>query len=71
MRKETLMKQLGNLAIICARRNDLVFLLQYGEVHIEVRNKKESQTLIAAWDDDEAISAIIHELNFGKYAEKT
>ena len=65
------MKQLGNLAIVCAQRNDIVFLMQYGEIHIEVRKSKKSRkTLIAAWNDDEAIHEIIHELNFGKYAEK-
>ena len=64
------MKQLGNLAIVCAQRNDLAFLMRYGEILIEVRRKKPFQTLSVAWDDDEAIVRVIHELNFGKYAKK-
>ena len=28
----------------------------------------ERNTLHAAWDDDDAIQRIVHELNFGRYA---
>ena len=65
------MKQLGNLALVCAKRNDLTFVMLRGLVNIIVRSGESSyDTLTVAWDDDEAISDIIHELNFGKYAEK-
>ena len=65
------MKQVGNLAIVCAQRNDLTFVMLRGQVNVIVRSSESSyDTLTVAWDDDETISAIIHELNFGKYAEK-
>lgn len=64
------MKQLGNLAIVCAKRRDLVFLMMHGEAHIEVRRgKRPYETIIVAWDDDEAIERVIFELNHGKYTQ--
>lgn len=65
------MKQLGNLAIVCAKRRDLTFLMLCGFVNVIVRIGGNSyKTLKAAWDDDEAIRGIICELNFGEYVEK-
>ena len=65
------MKQLGNLAIVCAQRNDLTFVMLRGLVNVIVRSGENFyDTLTVAWDDNETISAMIHELNFGKYAEK-
>lgn len=64
------MKQLGNLAIVCAQRKDLTFVMLRGLVNVIVRSGESSyDTLTVAWDN-ETISEIIHELNFGKYAEK-
>ena len=54
------MKQLGNLAIICARRRNVL---------LQVLNGPEKRMMQAPWDNDEEISTIIHELNFGKYKE--
>lgn len=66
-----MMKQLGNLALVCAKRNDLTFVMLRGQVNVIVRSGESAyDTLTAAWNDNEAIRAIIHELNFGKYAEK-
>ena len=66
-----MMKQLGNLALVCAKRNDLTFVMLRGQVNVIVRSGESSyDTLTVAWDNDETIRAIIHELNFGKYAEK-
>ena len=66
-----MMKQLGNLALVCAKRNDLTFVMLLGQVNVIVRSGESSyDTLTVAWDNDETIRAIIHELNFGKYAEK-
>ena len=65
------MKQLGNLVIVCAQRNDLTFVMLRGLVNVIVRSGDNSyDTLTVAWDDDETIREIIYELNFGKYAEK-
>ena len=53
------MKQLGNLAIVCAQRSDVLLEIHGGQ-----------NTLCISWDDDCFIQHIIHELNFGKYANK-
>ena len=49
------MKQLGNLAIVCARRKDVTLRIEFS----------------ADWDDDETILSVIHELNFGRCAPKS
>ena len=45
-------------------------LLQVGseKVWVHVGAGPERDTLHAAWDDDDAIRRIVHELNFGRYA---
>ena len=62
------MKQLGNLAVICAKRDDTIFLMRKGMVRVIVHhiNGNGTKTLDAKWDDDDAIEEICHELNFGK-----
>jgi hypothetical protein len=64
------MKQLGNLAIVCAKRPEVLMRLHGGEVSVYVDVGSRRATLYAAWDDDERISSIIYELNYGRYAEK-
>ena len=65
------MKQLGNLAIVCAQRKDLTFVMLRGLVNVIVRSGEDSyDTLSVACDDEAGINAIIHELNHGKYAVK-
>ena len=65
------MKQLGNLAVVCAQRNDLTFVMLRGLVNVIVcSGEKSYDTLTVAWDDDAGINEIIRELNRGKYAEK-
>ena len=65
-----MMKQLGNLALVCAKRNDLTFVMLRGQVNVIVRSGESSyDTLTVAWDDDAGINEIIRELNRGKYAE--
>ena len=64
------MKQLGNLAIICAQRQDIVLLLQRGKVSVYRDTLAEPSRLSAAWDNDAEIEKIIHELNFGVFAAK-
>ena len=63
------MKQLGNLAIVCTRRKDTLLQMLNGNVAIHLGEGAERTVLSAEWDDDETITAIIHELNFGKYKE--
>lgn len=69
-RKEPLMKQLGNLAIICAQRKDALLQMQNGTVCIHLGSGSDRSTLSAQWDDDAKITVMIHELNFGRYKEE-
>lgn len=64
------MKQLGNLAIVCAQRPEVLMQLSGGVVSIHVGAGPDRVTLFTKWEDDEEICRIIHELNFGQYAVK-
>ena len=61
------MKQLGNLAIICAQRPELLMQLRGGLVSVQVKNRAAMK---AAWDDDARIEKIIYELNFGTFSKE-
>ena len=65
------MKQLGNLAIICAQRETVLMQIHNGMVSVHVGAGPERVTLVSLWDDDQRISQITHELNFGKYRAKS
>lgn len=65
------MKQLGNLAIICAKRENTLCQILDGRVCIFVGEGPNRANMEASWDDDDAITNIIHELNYGRYSEKT
>ena len=62
------MKQLGNLAVVCAQRPDVLMQIYGSEVSVHVREGPERAVFSTKWDDDEAIQHIIRELNFGRYA---
>lgn len=64
------MKQIGNLAVVCARRPDVLMQLHGGSVSVHVGGGPERAVLYTAWDNDTEISHIIFELNFGRYAMK-
>ena len=64
------MKQLGNLAIVCAQRSDVQLQIKDGTVTVLVGATLPKPMYLLAWDDDTAISGIIRELNFGQYAPK-
>lgn len=61
------MKRLGNLAIVCAQRRSILFMVESGEVRVTIRKAPGSPSYYLRWDDDKKISEVIHELNFGKY----
>lgn len=65
------MKQLGNLAIVCAKRKNTLCQILDGKVGVFVGEGPNRTCIEADWDDDEAINAIVYELNYGKYSEKT
>lgn len=64
------MKQLGNLAIVCAKRPDILLQIYDGYACVHVGEGPNRASAYAKWDDDEAISGLIRELNYGRYAEK-
>lgn len=64
------MKQLGNLAIVCAQRPEVLMEIHGGLVSIHMGCGPSRNTLYIPWDDDDLIQQIIHELNFGKYANR-
>lgn len=62
------MKQLGNLAVVCAQRPDVLMQIYGNEVSVHVGEGPERAVLSTKWDDDKTIQGIIRELNFGRYA---
>jgi hypothetical protein len=64
------MKQLGNLAIVAAQRNDLCLSIYNGimTVHIGCGQGKTRHTINCR--DDEAIEKFIYELNHGAFCQK-
>jgi hypothetical protein len=67
-RERRKMKQLGNLAVVCAQRPDVLMQIYGSEVSVHVGDGPERAVLSAKWDDDALIQSIIRELNFGQYA---
>ena len=63
------MKQLGNLAVVCAAKGDVLLQIHNGIVSVHYGEGPTRETATAKWNDDEAIRAIVHDLNFGKGAE--
>lgn len=62
------MKQLGNLAMVCAQRPEVMMQLHGGRVSVYVGTGPERAVMDSAWDNDTEISRIVHALNFGRYA---
>ena len=65
------MKQIGNLAIVCARRKDATLRIEQGRVMVLSECAYAPTSFSADWDDDEIILSIIHELNFGNCVSKS
>lgn len=64
------MKQLGNLAIVCATKKDVLLQIHNGVVSVHYGAGPTRETATVKWDDDTAISQIVKNLNFGKYVEQ-
>lgn len=47
------MKQLGNLALVCANRSDVLLQIQRGTVCFSIGMGTQMETISLAWDDDE------------------
>lgn len=65
------MKRLGNLAMVCARRPEVMMELHGGKVSVFVGAGPERAVMDSTWDNDAEISRIVHELNFGRYAPQS
>lgn len=63
------MKQLGNLAIVCARRKNVLLQVLDGMATVYVGTGPDKAVLATDWDNDKEILDIIRELNFGKHKE--
>ena len=63
------MLQLGNLAVVCARRDDVLMQIYGGTVAIHVGQGHARESINLGWRDNAKIEHTIHELNFGKYAD--
>ena len=61
------MKQLGNLAIVCAKRPEVLLQIYDGFVSVYVGQGPNRAVFSVAWDNDTEIRRSIHELNFGRY----
>lgn len=64
------MKQLGNLALVCAKRKDTLLQILDGVATVHVGRGEDRTALSAPWEDDEAITVIIRELNFGRFSDR-
>lgn len=60
------MKQLGNLAIACAKRPEIFMAINNGKVTVSFMAESNRVIFCSDWDDDGKICDIIHELNFGR-----
>lgn len=63
------MKQLGNLAMVCAQRPDVLLQIQGSVVSLYVGAGPQKQSIVLVWDNDEKITELIRELNFGCYKQ--
>lgn len=64
------MSELGNLAIVCASRMDVLLQIYDGYACVYVGKGTNRAHLIAKCNDNNQIKNIIHELNFGKFSEE-
>lgn len=65
------MKQIGNLAIVCAQRKDVTLRMEQERVMVLLDGTYAPTAFSADWDDNVAILSIIHELNFGRCVPKS
>ena len=65
------MKQLGNLAICCARRSDLCLSIYNGRATVFMGCGPEKKQITVDWGDDEVINKLTYELNHGEYRQGT
>jgi len=64
------MKQLGNLAIVCAKRRDALLQVLDGTATLHIGRGSGGTVLSADWEDDGKIMEFILELNHGRFREE-
>ena len=64
------MKQLGNLAIVCAQRRDTLLQILDGMATVHVGHGPERIAITADWHDDAKIMGLVYELNHGSLSDK-
>ena len=64
------MKQLGNLAIVCAKRRDTLLQILDGTATIYVGRGPDRRVFEVDWHDDDKAVDLIHELNHGRFREE-
>ena len=64
------MKQLGNLAMVCAKRRDTLMQVLDGSVTVHVGHGPAKESFTMDWQDDEKVFALILELNHGRLKEE-
>ena len=70
-RRRKIVKQIGNLAVVCARRSEVLLQVYNGQVCVYVGQGPNRAVLSAACDDDTELNRMIYELNFGQYRQET
>ena len=65
------MKQLGNLAIVCAKRRDTLLQILDGTATVHIGRGPDRTMFSADWHDDGKIMEFILELNHGRFREET
>ena len=64
------MKQLGNLAIVCAQRQNTLLQIIDGKSTVFVGVGPERRCISFDWRDDAEVSALVYELNHGRFCEE-
>ena len=64
-----MVRQIGTLTIVCAKRKNVLLQILDGKVTVHVGEGPDKAHLSAEWNDDEKISGMIYELNHGKYSK--
>jgi hypothetical protein len=57
--------KLGNLAVVCAQRPDVLLQIMDGTATLFVGSGPGRDRHVTDWRDDAKIEELIHELNFG------
>ena len=61
------MNQLGNLAIVCANRPEVLLQIYDGLASVNMGQGPNRTVLSTAWDNHREIRLMIHELSLGQY----